>query len=142
MGTPLDPLIITPGNDCARCWGDGKPFELPTARFIQMQLFDWNTGAAWLPEYEDELSSIMTLEQQPGFPCTWVGLGDQFGWLLIYHAGFTEFDVALLPLGAVVAFRAAPPIECVKRADNNLTEPPNRILLGGYSEITFGGPSE
>lgn len=142
MGTVLAPVVITPGNACPLCFGVDLPYELPTPKFIQMQLFDFVPGAAWQPEYEEELSSAMTLEQQGAFPCEWAALGERFGWLLIYHDGWTEFNVALSPLGIVVAFRAHPGERCLKYAGNELAEPPNRITLGGYAQITFGAPEE
>ena len=140
MGTPLDPVIITPGNDCNQCWGTGKPYTLPTPKFIQMQFFDWTEATSWNEDYRAELSSALTLEQNIGFPCTWAALSEHFGWLLIYHAGFTECLIALRPAGFVYAFLAGPVDLCIKHISNEAVEPPARITTGGYVQITFGAP--
>lgn len=140
MGTPIAPIVITPGVECTTCWGSSKKWALPTPYACQMQLHDWTEGSAWNEVYRDELSEPMTIVQPPGFPCQYSSLGDRFGWLWDLLPGQTLVIVALSPLGAVLAFRANVASICLNKMTNEITEPPNRVITGGYAELTLGAP--
>lgn len=75
MGTPIlpppPPPIVPPGDDCAICWGPGKPFgELPTPNEIIVTVTGVEKGPGWIPIDGDPPEGIFVLPQVGGgLPC-------------------------------------------------------------------------
>lgn len=140
MGTPLPPLVITPGIDCPICFGAGQTFPYPTPKFITIQFWDWTEGAFWNEIYRDELENPQVMAQLPLEPCRYLAQSANMDWLWWWGdpVDFCRigFDVILDPL----CFNALIGPPCKQIMDNEIVDPAGVITFGGYATVTFGAP--
>ena len=85
-----DPKTPLPGDECAFCWGEGKPFERPPPPkklYIVGEGFDW---------WHREFNGVHLAEQVEDQPCLWKAytyegfmewLASEGGFLVIFRGG-------------------------------------------------------
>lgn len=138
MGTPIEPVIVTPGIECSTCWGIGKDFALPSPKYVTMSFYDWSEGPNWFEMYRAELSSPVVLEQSAIIPCFYGGVSANCDWWWELLPGGTYFGVkAKLPLiGWAMKADGLP--TCQLEMQNQVAAPSVRITTGGYASILLG----
>lgn len=141
MGTPLPPIPIEEGDDCAVCFGTDKTHPNPTPLNIQLELHDWSEGQGFNEAWREELENPQEIVQQFGLPCLWAALSANFVWYLQYAPGGTLIVVNKNPPIGLGTFSGNDAGICLQTVDNDIVVFVNNIIFGGYASVYFGsGP--
>lgn len=134
MGTPLPPN--EPGNDCALCWGVGKPFgDGPTPHMVNASLFMILPGEFWEPSEETLLLSSHQLIQHFG-PCFWRVDDGQFVWIFELDGLETRFQVRRNSDNRPVFVGILPEI-CGTSIESGLFQPLGNVAFSGFANVVW-----
>lgn len=134
MGTPLPPN--EPADPCTVCWGPGKSFGSGvTPKVIQLRLIDLLPGEHYTAAFEQFLLIPHYLEQLYA-PCFYTIDANGFRLDVLFHLFTTHVLVSNTLEGWGVFFNTtAPP--CSLHVENNYDSPADKVMYGGYANITW-----
>lgn len=140
MGTPIEPIIILPGNDCIACWGNGKPFGDITPDTVLLTLDGWQEGNVFQEAFREELDNAQALFQDSLDPCFFAALSTNFTWIYEVAPAGTFIQVRPFPPGPSRAFNKTTTDQCQKILNNAIVTPVNNVAFGGTASVYFGSP--
>ena len=134
MGTPLPPN--KDGNLCAYCWGIGKKFgDIPTPRYVKVQLANLQPGEFWNPDHESLLLYPHILSREI-VVCSFSIDDGIFEWRWELRGGSSTFEVQRQSDGKLVTIVIDEPV-CQTVFQDPRTSPVNRVAVGSLATVSF-----
>lgn len=138
VGTPIEEIIIIPGDDCVNCWGPIQTWAPPTPKFVTMSFHDWTEGRFWHEPFRQQFNSQVILEQDPFKPCLYVGSTTDFDWIWELWGNRTDMIILEKFPGFGWALESSGLPICSKVMDHEPGIMNEWYTAGGYGSIIFG----